>query len=959
MTDAQIHIKNYIPIRGDRSSRKGGGTILYVHKNIPISREHIFDDTICQATFCVLETISTIIMNVYRPPKATLNSFSTLLQHAQEFLDENLKNKHYDINIMGDFNFPNIDWVSSTCTPSQGREQYESGEAFLSFIDHNMLIQVVDKPTRNGNILDLFLTNNDRIIRSIDVHKTKLSDHDLVSVNLLYNCLSDISPNNLPSFEEDSFRSLNLHKTNFTSVNDILADVDWDDMSDLCHDDDADGNSFIELLRLTVLQVCAICSPKKLRDTVPNKAKTEHSRKRYILNRKRRKLNAQLQALKSCNPSSLKIKQLEDQISLLHFDIKDSHNAENLHQEKLAVSKVVTNPKFFFSYAKRFSKLKSNIGPLYNSDSLTNNPSEMADILQKQYQSVFSNPAKQEKKLPDSTDSSSKSSIADIEFSQEDIQNAIDEIDRDAATTENDIPALVLKECKSTLSYPICLIWKKSFDSGIVPSNMKIQSINPIFKKGDKSDPSNYRPISLTSHLIKIFERVIRKRLVSHLEANNLLSKNQHGFRKGRSCLTHLLKHIDDVIHSIVNGNEHDVIYLDFAKAFDKVDHEILLQKLKQCGITGKLFSWIKQFLTNRKQFVTIQGIHSFLAFVISGVPQGSVLGPILFLIYIDDLKNCLKSSSASSFADDTRLGKQISCCEDTTLLQDDLDSVVKWAEHNNMALHENKFELLTYRTPRSRLLEELPFTSEWLEYSTPSGQVILPSKRVKDLGVYLTNDLSWSVQVNESVRSANKMANWVLSVFADRSENVMLTLFKSLVRSRLEYSCPVWNPSLTGDIKKLESTQRAFTRHISGCQGLSYWERLKKLRLMSLQRRRERYIIIHVWKTLQGLVPNDLDIVSYKHIRLGTRCRIPPMHKTASTLAKSIYDKSFAVMGPKLWNIIPQSISSAPSLESFKSRLTSYIRSYYPDLPPVPGYTTPNSNSLLDWNAGGLRQVV
>ena len=127
----------------------------------------------------------------------------------------------------------------------------------------------------------------------------------------------------------------------------------------------------------------------------------------------------------------------------------------------------------------------------------------------------------------------------------------------------------------------------------------------------------------------------------------------------------------------------------------------------------------------------------------------------------------------------------------------------------------------------------------------------------------------------------------------------------------------------------------------------------------MSLQRRRERCVIIHVWKTLQGLVPNDLDIVSYKHVCLGTRCRIPPMHKTASALAKSIYDKSFAVMGPKLWNIIPQSISSAPSLESFKSRLTSYIRSYYPDLPPVPGYTTPNSNSLLDWNAGGLRQVV
>ena len=152
---------------------------------------------------------------------------------------------------------------------------------------------------------------------------------------------------------------------------------------------------------------------------------------------------------------------------------------------------------------------------------------------------------------------------------------------------------------------------------------MKIQSITPIFKNGDKSDPENYRPISLTSHLIKIFERVIRNKLVCHLESNSILSNKQHGFRKSRSCLTHLLKHIDDIIQSL----------LDFAKAFDKVDHEILVHKLRQCGVQGKLIKWMKQFLTNRKQFVTINGFHSMLALVLSGVPQGSVLGPILFLV--------------------------------------------------------------------------------------------------------------------------------------------------------------------------------------------------------------------------------------------------------------------------------------------------------------------------------------
>ena len=169
------------------------------------------------------------------------------------------------------------------------------------------------------------------------------------------------------------------------------------------------------------------------------------------------------------------------------------------------------------------------------------------------------------------------------------------------------------------------------------------------------------------------------------------------------------------------------------------------------------------------------------------------------------------------------------------------------------MVLHDSKFEYLAYRIASSKLLEELPFTSQWVYYNTPSGQDLTPASSVKDLGVHLSPDMKWSLQATIAVQDANEMANWVLSVFSDRSKDVLLTLYKSIVRSRLEYSCPVWNPSSMQDIKKLESTQRAFTRYISGCQGMSYWDRLKKLGLMSLQRRRERYAILHLWKNWQG----------------------------------------------------------------------------------------------------------
>ena len=579
-------------------------------------------------------------------------------------------------------------------------------------------------------------------------------------------------------------------------MNSILSEIDWDLLRDQC-------NLFVELFRLTVLQVCCICSPKKLSDQKSAAPKSEHSRKRYVLNRKRQKLNSQLKTLKDRNPLSRKIEKIEEEINIIHFNIKEAHCAEQKHQGMRAVAKSPCKPEVFFVYAKKHSRVKCNVGPLSKNGTLTNNPYEKAELLQEQYVSVFSNPAA-EKQLPHHDGCNAGPKIGDITFSQADIEEAINDMNRDASSADHDIPALILKECKNNISYPVFLIWKESFESEVIPEDMKIQSITPIFKKGDKSDPGNYRPISLTSHLIKIFERVVRKKLVCHLESNRILSNKQHGFRKGRSCFTHLLKHIDDNIQSLLNGYDHDVIYLDFAKEFDKVDHEILIHKLRQCGVQGKLLKWIKQFLINRKQFVTINGFHSMLALVLSGVPQGSVLGPIIFLVYINDLQCHLKGSTAGSFADETRLSKQISSCDDVLILQKDLNTVVKWATENNMVLHDSKFEYLAYRTASSKLLEELPFTAQWVHYNTPSGQDLAPASSVKDICVHLSPDMKWSLQATIAAQNANKMADWVLSVFSDRSKDELLTLYKSIVRSRLEYSCPVWNPSSMQDINKL-----------------------------------------------------------------------------------------------------------------------------------------------------------
>ena len=208
-----------------------------------------------------------------------------------------------------------------------------------------------------------------------------------------------------------------------------------------------------------------------------------------------------------------------------------------------------------------------------------------------------------------------------------------------------------------------------------------------------------------------------------------------------------------------------------------------------------------------------------------------------------------------------------------TMLLQEDLYRVIQWAVHNNMHLHEDKFEVLNYTLNTSNLLSNLPFTAELRSYDTSNGHTIQPTTLVRDLGVYLSSDRSWSPQVNQLVQSATKVAGWALSVFRDR---LMSTLYKSMVRSRLEYCCPVWNPTKVRDVQALENVQRNFTRKIDGCQDLNYWERLEKLKLLSLQRRRERYSIIHVWKMLNGQAPNDIHLQFYYSDRQGQKSAFP-----------------------------------------------------------------------------------
>ena len=437
--------------------------------------------------------------------------------------------------------------------------------------------------------------------------------------------------------------------------------------------------------------------------------------------------------------------------------------------------------------------------------------------------------------------------------------------------------------------------------------------------------------------------------MVDYLEMNDLICNRQHGFRAGWSCLTQLLHHFDDALESITNNSDFDSIYLDYAKVFDNVDHKLHLKKLQIYGVHSRIIRWIESFLQNRKQAVVVDGHLSVLGSILNGVPQGTVLGPILFLVFINDVDRCIMHSIIRCFADDTRISIAITSEQDVMLLQSDLHNVIEWSSKNNMALHKGKFEYMCHKFNKNHALLELPFVSELYKYSVSEETSLEPTYQLRDLGVLVSSNLSWSPHIRSITDKARQKASWVLSVFHTRSPAIMLTLYKSMVRSMVEYCCPLWNPTKTSDIQELESVQKTFIARIAGMRDIHYWDCLVHLSLMSLQRRCGRFIILHMWKLLNNITSNDLNIQFVTRPRFGNLAIIPSARKNSTAANQSLFNNSFAVQGPKLWNAIPYHLNVIQDLQQFKDRLTKFMLSL-PDKPPVKGYSTPNSDSLLCW---------
>lgn len=385
----------------------------------------------------------------------------------------------------------------------------------------------------------------------------------------------------------------------------------------------------------------------------------------------------------------------------------------------------------------------------------------------------------------------------------------------------------------------------------------------------------------------------------------------QHGFTKGRSCLTNLLESLEKWTDCIDEGSGVDIIYLDFSKAFDTVPHERLIGKLLDAGLDERVTRWIRSFLVGRKMRVSVDGKFSEWTSVPSGVPQGSVLGPILFLIFVSDLPSCVKESLIM-FADDTKLWTKIGSVRDSTKLQDDLDSVVEWTQRWKLQLNYDKCKVLHLRQKHQTT------------YTMGDGvnKVNLQSvAEEKDLGVIITEDLKWSRQSCESAKKANRILGLIRRQFTHLDEQSFLVLYKSFVRPRLEYCIQAWSPNLKKDIEVLEAVQRRATKLVKNLRRKPYNARLESLKLTSLERRRTRGDLIEVHKILtgrEGINPSTF----FDRANTGYNLRGHSLKLYVDRYRTNARKFSFSNRVVPIWNNLSEETISAPSTNSFKNRL-------------------------------------
>ena len=762
----------------------------------------------------------------------------------------------------------------------------------------------VTSPTRgrgsdNPSVIDLVFTSEEEVINALHINPPLgKSDHSVIVLDC------DIST----SSENQKKTRYKYDKGDYSKLAELL-NIDWDtQFSDCTNNVESQWCKFKNIFDRSIEETIPIKVINRIgkrkqdpKHTIPlnKKALSKIKRKerlwtRYLNTRDGEAYKEYCRARNKVRTLTRKItKQFEKQIA----------------------QQVKENPKKFWKYARSKTKTKNSIPDLFKDDDYTESTKsdkEKANVLADFFTSVFTVEGDGEMPHLDKID---VPPLETMTIYTDKVKKKLDKLNISKSPGPDGVHPRVLKEVSKSLCIPLAKIFDTSIRTGQIPEDWKCAYITAIFKKGNRKVAGNYRPVSLTSIICKLMESIVREEIIEHMKRNKLFSKKQFGFISGRSTVLQLLQVLDKWTEILDMGGCVDTIYCDFMKAFDKVPHLRLLHKLEKYQITGQISRWIRSFLLGRKQRVIVNGEKSEWKDVTSGIPQGSVLGPILFVLYINDMPDVTSiGTDTYLFADDTKAFRGIYKQSDCAKLQTDIHALQEWSDKWLLRFHPEKCKAM--RIGKSRV-------EKW-DYSLKEG--LPPMEYVdseKDIGVVIDNKLSFNQHISEKINKANSIMGILRRTMEYMDCTTFKLLYTALVRPHLEYANQVWCPHLKKHIESIENVQRRASKQIPGLSHLSYEERLRKIKLPTLAYRRSRGDMIELYKILTGKYDEDVSNFLRTRDDSTTRGHQYKLFKTRARLDLRKY--SFTQRTVKIWNNLPSKVVSAPTIKQFESRLDKF----------------------------------
>lgn len=752
--------------------------------------------------------------------------------------------------IVGDFNLYNIQWDVHLGPLHMKRgsiELQKAGQSLVDELSHLGLEQCNFIRNSSGNTIDLVFSNfsatSDRSLISLvpkeDVaHPTMIIDADNITLQ--------------PLKHNNNTLKYNFKICDFELMKNYLSKIDWLTVFDSCDNINEALDYFNNELHKCIEQFVPkrklskkcqypVWYNKTLSNILSEKFKAHTLWKRFKND------------LDYIEFSKLRARAKRLEIQLYNEYIYYIQNS------------IKMCPKNMWKYVKQM-RSKSNYPKTltHGSQVVTDGP-DICNSFNIFFKSVFVEPMPHYNISQLDLPNCSETVVNNVVVSHKTLHKLLLSLDINKSAGPDNIPPVFIRGCADVLVYPLKILFEKSLSEGVFPQKWKEANVVPVHKKSSKSKIENYRPISILNTFSKIFEKIVYDQIYSTIA--NGVSITQHGFLKNRSTVTNLTEFIQFVLKNMESGGQVDVVYTDFEKAFDRVDHVILLAKLDKLGIHGDLLRWVKSYLTNRSQTVIVGGYRSDRTFIPSGIPQGSHLGPLFYNAYIFDIYNCFTSCKHLLYADDKKIYCKITSQDDCDKLQNTLNTLCSYYKINNITVNASKCQFISFTRKKKRI-----------DYVYKINNIDIQRVNiVRDLGVILDSKLTMEEHINYITDKANKNLGFVIRTckpFTDIS--CIRAVYYAYVRSTLEYCSSVWSPHYITYKEKIEKIQAKFIKHLNYRNNVFYDYRngCSYHKLMQLDKRRTLLDMILLHNILNGQFdcPNLLSAINVNTPKYRTR---------------------------------------------------------------------------------------